>query len=135
MICDEPRIVNICKELFNFLKSDKLETDLHTKTITKITRASVIQTEISVGFMTLRMVWKPLKREGGVDSGTDEGAQVFIYLPFSEGDERFEVKGYYSERGSKPLFRVIVQDAYKSSPYGVRRVVPAVQVSDTNPLG
>lgn len=138
MICQEARISNICAELFAFLKSDELETVIHTKPVKKIIKPTVVQAEITVGFLNLRMVWKPLTKMNGVISGSDEGANVFIYLPFTENrngsGEQFQLSGYWSERGTEKILSVMVANEYKTSPIGTRRVVSNVPISTADPL-
>lgn len=138
MICNDERIVNICTELFTFLKSDKKEDIVHNKTLTKSVRGGTVQTEITIGFLTVRMVWQPFVKEGDVGRGSDEGASVFIYLPFAETNQRtadkFELKGYYSERGSENRLTIIVHDIYKTNPIGPKRVTVVPKVTTTNPF-
>ena len=64
MICTEERMVNICTELFRFLKSEKTEDVIHTKQVKKLSRTRVKQTEITIGFLTIRMVWMPYIEDG-----------------------------------------------------------------------
>lgn len=138
MICTDERIVNICTELFAFLKSDKTDEIIHNKTLTKAARGGTVQTEITVGFLTVRMVWQPFVKDGDIARGSDEGASVFVYMPFAESAQRtaqkFELKGYYSERGSEKRLTVIVHDIYKTNPIGPKRVASVLKVTTTNPF-
>jgi hypothetical protein len=138
MICQDERIRNICAELFAFLKSDKTEAVIHEKKVKKTVKPTVIQAELTVGFLTVRMVWKPFSKVNGVPSGSDEGANVFIYLPFTENrngtGEQFQLSGYWSERGTEKILSALVNSEYKTTPIGVRRVVSDAPVTTTDPL-
>lgn len=139
MICVDDRIVNICTELFAFLKSGENTTTIHKKEVKRLDRQTVVQAEIDIGFFRIRMVWKPYQVVlGGPATGSDEGAATFIYLPFkSDRDanaDTLEIKGFYSERGTDKIFNVIAPDEFKPKPTGTRRVVNTVKVSTGNPL-
>lgn len=139
MICTDPRIVDICTDLFRFLKSDLTETTIHTKKCQKIDKKTVIQTEIDIGFLTIRMVWKPYNVQNSFETGSDEGANLFIYLPFKESakdpnSNQFMIRGYYSERGTDKRINISVQNEFISSQFGPKRIVHDLNVIQGNPL-
>lgn len=139
MICSDQRIVDICTELFRFLKSDKEEAVVHTKHLKKIDKKSVIQTEIDIGFLTIRMVWKPYNFVNGSETGSDEGANLFVYLPFKDNSSdansnQAMFRGYYSERGTNRQVTAILSNDYTAHSYGARRVVQDLKPLNNSPI-
>ena len=137
MICTDERVTKICSEIFHFLKSSENSKDIHRKTINKRSyKTGSCGTSIDIGFLSITMVWKPLTMVNGEKSGSDEGANVFIYLPFaaspSMGAAKFQVTGYYSEKSSRSMLTIVTEDIYKSSPIGTQRVVREVKEVDTS---
>ena len=136
-VCSDERIVNLCKELFTFLRSDNNEEVIHSKKVTKLIRGSTKVTEITIGFIRIRMVWQPFTKEGNIEKGSDEGANLFIYLPFKEpgsNEDSIEIKGYYSERGNQIRVTAIVEDTMKPSLRGPARIVQSMKIATTNPI-
>jgi len=137
MICYDPRIIKICEELLSFLKSDDEERTIHRVLVKKQKRESSSFAEIEIGFITVRLVYKPLTIVNNSEVGSSEGGSVFIYLPFSENggkfDTKIEIKAYYSERGNDKKLTANVSNEYRSSSVGPKRVVHNVQVSTTDP--
>lgn len=139
MKCFEPSIERVCSELFHFLRSEDRSRVIHNKTITRIEKQRSCSTEITIGFMTIRMVFKPLTIEGGISTGSDEGANVFILLPFSDdgsklGSEKLEIKCYYSERGSEHRLTASVPSEFKGTIIGPRRVSQELPITQGDPL-
>ena len=137
MICMDERIIKICSEMFHFLKSSESSKEIHRKTIVKRNyQTGSSGTSIDIGFLSITMVWKPLTLVNGEKSGSDEGANVFLYLPFANsaamGSSRFQVTGYYSEKSSNSILTVITDDMYKSSPIGTQRVIREISDIDTS---
>lgn len=137
MICNDERIVKICSEMFHFLKSSDNSKEIHRKTINKRSyQTGSYGTQIDIGFLNISMVWKPLTIINGEKAGSDEGANVFIYLPFANGPamgaSRFQLTGYYSEKSSSPMLTIVTEDIYKSAPIGTQRVVREVVDIDTS---
>jgi hypothetical protein len=139
MNCTDQRILNVCRELLHFLKSDKDTEIIHGKELKKLARGKAIQTEIVLGFVTLRAVYVPMTIDANnKTSGSDEGCSIFIYLPFADSEsinaEKLEIKCYYSERGSNARLTATVPDLFKSSQIGPKRIVTTLKVSTSDPL-
>lgn len=139
MICNDQRIINICGELFHFLKSDQDSCIVHGKTCTKIARGKATFTEITIGFLTIRVLFVPYFVQDSKEHGSNEGASVFIYLPFSEtgvadNSQRIEIKCYYSERGTVTRLVANVEDILKSTTLGPKRIVKDLKVTNNDPL-
>ena len=85
------------------------------------------------------MIWKPLSVVNGTRSGSDEGANVFIYLPFSDSglssDSRYQAAGYYSERASSPALTLSVDDANRNNRRGPKRVTRTeFEIDNSSPI-
>ncbi len=139
MNCTDQRILNVCKEMLYFLKSDKDEELIHGKEVKKVSRDRSCFTELSLGFCSFRMIYSPLNISIKGDArGSDEGALVILSLPFTESgtshSQSLEIRCYYSERGSFPRLVASVPDAYKSSSYGSKRITSEYKTTTTDPL-
>ena len=140
MICFDDRMTKICGELFHFLKSSEPEIEIHRKRLYKREyRTGSVTCHIDIGFIRIHMIWKPLKIVNDNRSGSDEGANVFIYLPFSSSglssDTRYQIPGYYSERSNKPSLTVVVDDINKNTRRGPRRVVRQdININKNSPI-
>jgi len=140
MNCNDQRILNVCKEMLYFLKSDKDEELIHGKEVRKISRDKSCFTEISLGFCSFRMIYTPLSQVSTESfKGSDEGALVILSLPFAElgassNSAKLEIRCYYSERGSNARLVANVPDAYKTASYGTKRVTVTYKTTETDPL-
>ena len=140
MICFDERMTKICSELFHFLKSDEADTEIHRKRIYKREyRTGSVSCHIDIGFIRIHMIWKPLTVTNGTRSGSDEGANVFIYLPFSDSglaaDSRYQASGYYSERATSPTLTLQVEEANRNTRRGPQRVTRTeIEVDKSSPV-
>ena len=136
MNCADQRIVDICNEVFLFLRSGEREATIHTKQVRALEKGDVRQADIDIGFIRIRLVYKPLQVIAGQTKGSDEGASAFIYLPFKSqnGGDEFMIKGYFSTRGTEKILSIIVADEYVTSRFGTRRVIDDRPVDKSTPF-
>lgn len=136
MNCTDQRIVDVCNEIFLFLRSGERETSIHTKQVRAIEKGNVRQADIDIGFVRIRLVYKPLQVVLGQTQGSDEGASAFIYLPFKSpnGSDEFVIKGYFSTRGTEKVLSIIAAEEYVTSRFGTRRVVDNKPIDNTRPF-
>jgi hypothetical protein len=137
MICTDERIIKVCSEMFHFLISPDQKCEIHRKPVAKRQyRTGSLGCSIEIGFLMIQMIWKPLKIDNDVQTGSDEGANIFFHPPFADstsiGAARFQITGYYSERHGKPSISILTEDAHKSSPIGTRRVTRNIANVDTS---
>ena len=127
MNCTDKRWVSICTDIFRLLKKDVTKGDVHGIEV-NIRKAKSTQSRIAtvtLGLVTIEMILKPYKVEAQGKTGSDEGANVFIILPFEDNSSHgIRIPAYYSERGREPELTCSVSDAMKSPIHsGTRRVV------------
>lgn len=79
---------------------------------------------LEIGLMTIDMILKPFKVDSKGSSGSDEGANVFLILPFQDEAARgIRIPAYFSIRGREPELTCSPIDAIRSPSYsGTRRV-------------
>ena len=105
MNCTDRRLVSVCSDIFAVLKSGELKGSIHGKEISvrKSASSGSLMASVSIGLMKIDMILKPFKVEGGTRSGSDEGANVFIILPFEDNDgQGVRIPAYYSHEESGP---------------------------------
>jgi len=136
--CNDPRIENICIELFDFLKSSDNNRTIHNKEIVKITRMNNSHCDINIGFLQIRMIFKPYQKEDNIETGSNEGAAVIIQLPFTETgailEDKMYIRGYFSTRGKEKRLTVQSNDTMKPSTFGQKRISEDRSLSKSNPL-
>lgn len=136
--CTDPRVTKVCSELFILLTSGAKSGDVHHKDIKVRDHATGSRSaEIEIGFITLNMVWVPHRRIGGASKGSDEGANVFIKLPFVDAGEgtQAQISAYYSERGREPVLRANPPEGMRSKLYtGPRRIKYQSRVDTSPPI-
>lgn len=136
--CTDLRIENLCVELLDFLKSEDKTRVIHTKEITKTIRETIQYCDITIGFISIRMIFKPYQRLDNMENGSNEGASIILSLPFSESgsmiDEKISLKGYFSTRGKEAQLTIIAPDSTKPVPFGTKRIVNDKAISEFNPL-
>lgn len=127
MNCTDRRLVSICSDIFRIIKSGEEKGEVHGKEITVRKSASSGSSIVSltIGLMSIDMIMKPFRVNDGTNSGSDEGANVFIILPFQDGASNgIRIPAYYSERNKEPELTCSVSDAMKSPTHsGTRRIV------------
>lgn len=131
--CEDDRILKICADLFTLLKSDEDSKVIHKKEVNVRTFSTGSKTaSITIGFLNFQMIWKPLRMTTTGNSGSDEGASVFISVPFFEGasEDLIKTTAYYSERNNAPSLTVIDS---KNLNKGVQKRISYKQNIDTSP--
>ena len=133
--CKDERILAVCAEMFNLLKSGETEGTIHRKeTSVRTFSTGSKSVSLSIGFLNFQMIWKPIKMTSLGTSGSDEGASVFITLPFFEGSTENIIKtaAYYSERTNNRTLTVI--DFNHSKSKEKKRVIYSENVSIEPPI-
>jgi hypothetical protein len=127
MICTDNRLVGVCTELFRILTSDEDVGSIQGKEILvrNSSKTGSFIANITIGLMTIEMIYKPAKMGEGKIVGSDEGANVFILLPFEDDAKNgIRIPAYYSERGKNPELKASPAEAMRSPTFaGVRRVI------------
>ncbi len=84
------------------------------------------------------MVWKPYQLIDNKEIGSDEGANLFLYLAFREtssvDSDQLMITGYYSERGTNKVVTIQAPNEFKSTTFGPKRIVKNLEVDNTNPI-
>lgn len=133
--CEDDRILKICAELFTLLKSDEESAVIHKKEVNVRTFSTGSKTAtITIGFLNFQMIWKPLRMNTTGNSGSDEGASVFISVPFFKGapEDVIKTTAYYSERNNSSTLTVIDSKNLNKSPQ--RRVIYKQNIDTTPPV-
>lgn len=125
MDCTDPRLLKPISEVFHFLKGPETHTEIHGKPIQKkLHRTGSRGASFTAGFLEVRLVFTPMSDDGdGRARGSDEGAAVFVSLPFRDEDSPpLQIQGYYSERNGSPRL-TMNSPGYSKPSSGVQRVV------------
>ena len=133
--CEDDRILKICAELFTLLKSGEITGTIHKKEVfVKTFSTGSKSASITIGFLNFQMIWKPLKNTNLGNSGSDEGASVFINVPFFVGSSEDLIKttAYYSERSNQPTLNVL--DSKNFNKDTKKRVYYKGTVDSTSPI-
>ena len=133
MDCSDRRLVLLCTQAFQLLKSDQSKGSVgHKEVVVRQNNTTGSRSlTLMVGIDQIDMIYKPYNGY----SGSSEGANVFIQLPFKDNEgNAIRISCYYSERGKEPVLMASNSSITSSPTYsGVRRVCTAGKVDMTRP--
>jgi|SaaInlV_100m_DNA_2_1039680.scaffolds.fasta_scaffold19638_2 hypothetical protein len=133
--CEDDRILKICAELFTLLKSNDNSKIIHKKEVNVRSFSTGSKSaSITIGFLNFQMIWKPMKMTTTGNSGSDEGASVFINVPFFKGatEDIIKTTSYYSERNNMSTLTVL--DSKNLNKNTQRRVTYKQNIDTTPPV-
>jgi len=107
MKCTDQRLVSVCTTLFRFITSGKAEQDgSYGKLVArKNLKTGSISCKIDLALCQLDMIFKPMQvnPETQQSSGSNEGANVFMTMPFKDDEGKgLRIPCYYTERNGSP---------------------------------
>lgn len=126
MHCTEPRLVDLCSRLFKILTSGESKGEVHGIEVdVRETKTGSRLCNVKVGLMNIDMIFKPYNITEQGANGSDEGANVFLALPFQDNtNQGIRIPCYYTERSGSPVLMASVPNGMSSkATSSVRRVV------------